>query len=73
MRARTAVVIRDHDLAVTSLETLETGTSGRVIWTGPADLRYWPQGSHPGLDVPVRGKDLPRALRLIGPDLPAAG
>ncbi len=73
MRARTAVVIRDRDLAATSLETLETGTSGRVIWTEGADLRYWPQGSHPGLDEPVVGTALPHALRLMARHLPAAG
>lgn len=72
MRARTAVVIRDRDLAATSLETLETGTSGRVIWTEGADLRYWPQGSHPGLDEPVVGTALPHALRLMARHLPAA-
>lgn len=73
MRARTAVVIRDRDLAAISLETLETGTSGRVIWTRSEDLRYWPPGAHPGLDDPVVGEALPRALRLIAPHLPAAG
>lgn len=64
-RARQGILVADSAWHGSSLTSLEPIAAGHAIWTSPSDVRYWPTGTHPGLDEPLTDSSLPAPLHLI--------
>lgn len=64
-RARQGILVADSEWSSSSLTNLDYIAAGRVMWTSPSDVRYWPTGTHPGLDEPLTDSSLPAPLHLI--------
>lgn len=65
VRGFVGIVVESKSIQATGITDLRFAASGQVIWSESTGMLYWPKGSHPGLDAPLRVDELPAAVSLF--------